>query len=170
MFLAHPRFASGEFRVACHNGDNTIAPRDWLAVLQVRQGCCCCSDVPGRSQPALHCRAPSRSAPPLQANHVLVLTPQILLNMLDVGAAHFHQLALLASAWPCWICCVPAGLAVLAVRSPACLPPLPLPPLHQSFPRQVLDECHHAMKEHATNRVMGHYRRSERTTQVTTAA
>lgn len=31
----------------------------------------------------------------LQENHVLVMTPQLLLNMLEAGAAHFHQIALL---------------------------------------------------------------------------
>ena len=39
------------------------------------------------------------AAPPcsLQASHVMVLTPQLFLNMLDAGVAHFSQIALLVS-------------------------------------------------------------------------
>lgn len=31
----------------------------------------------------------------LQDNHVVVMTPQLFLNMLNAGAAHFHQISLL---------------------------------------------------------------------------
>lgn len=67
---------------------------DWLPVTHVRT-----SHMPAElllpdAEGARHNVGFARALP-LQENHVLVMTPQILLNVLNAGAAHFHQIALL---------------------------------------------------------------------------
>lgn len=50
------------------------------------------------------CSVTSAFHPLTQEHHVLVMTPQMLLNMLDAGAAHFNQIALLVSTLWWWGC------------------------------------------------------------------
>jgi hypothetical protein len=120
-----------------------------------------------------------------QEVHVVVATPQLLLNVLEAGAAHFSQLALLVSH--CCRCCCQLHLSITASGSL-------VPALLQSWTQystkhglchavfcavlcvctecgvghvQVLDECHHAQADHSMAKVMRHYHKSERKTQVT---
>lgn len=53
----------------------------------------------------------------LQETHVLVMTPQLLLNMLEAGVAHMHQISLLVRA-PGLPSSLPARLPARQPRSP----------------------------------------------------
>ena len=112
----------------------------------------------------------------------MVLTPQMLVNALDAGEAHFSQLALLVRGlWrrrgqlanEGWGTGPAAGVQPSCPRHPAprC-PPAPgslhpapsLPPCPPLC--QVLDECHHATGRHAASQVLRHYHASGESTQV----
>lgn len=110
-----------------------------------------------------------------QAFHVMVATPQLLLNVLDAGAAHFNQLALLVSHC-CWCCCLlhfskaASGSLVLALLQSWTQYSTKHELCHAVFCAvlcvcsecgvghvQVLDECHHAQADHPMAKVMRHY-------------